>query len=172
MNPIRKLFDALVYAMAGLAGVLLLTMMVLIVSDIALRQLGSSVSAHFFAFTEYLLLLIPLLGGPWLVREKAHVTVEVLLITLPVAARERLMRVLCVLCLITCGVLAWFGLQITIQAYVQADMDMRSFDMPRWVLLAFMPLSFGMMAFEFLRLLQRGEPMAQVGSVVIPDKDN
>jgi hypothetical protein len=33
----------------------------------------------------------------------------------------------------------------------------RSFDMPRWILMLFMPLSFGMMALEFLRLLVRGE---------------
>jgi TRAP-type C4-dicarboxylate transport system permease small subunit len=33
----------------------------------------------------------------------------------------------------------------------------RSFDMPRWMLMAAMPLSFGMMALEFLRLLVRRE---------------
>lgn len=172
MKLLRKIFDRLLYGMATLAGLLLLTMMVLIVSDIALRQLGSNASGHFFAITEYLLLLIPLLGGPWLVREKAHITVEVLLITLPTEVRNRLLTALCVLCVVTCGVLAWYGLQITIQSYAQADMDMRSFDMPRWMLLAFMPLSFFMMAVEFLRLLKLGEPITQVGAVDIPNKDN
>ena len=37
-------------------------------------------------------------------------------------------------------------------------MDVRSFDMPRWMLMAFMPLSFGMMTIEFLRFFVRGEP--------------
>ncbi|HEX2197848.1 MAG TPA: TRAP transporter small permease subunit, partial [Burkholderiales bacterium] len=62
-----------------------------------------------------------------------------------------------VLCLAVSAVLAWYGGAVTLQDYLQNEKDVRSFDAPRWMLMACMPLSFGMMALEFLRLLARRE---------------
>jgi len=168
---LSRILDRIVDLMASLAGVLLLAMMVMIILDIFAREVGLSFSAHFFALTEYSLLIIPLLGGPWLVRERAHVTVEVLLVTLPPKARARLLTALCWLCIVTCLILAYFGILVTLDTYSAGDMDMRSFDMPRWMLFAFMPLSFGMMVLEFFRLWLRGEPIAKVGAIDIPNQD-
>ena len=143
--------------MALAAGVLMVAMMAMIVADVALRNLGYQSSAHFFTFTEYFLLLIPLLGAPWLVREKGHIYIEVLVGMLGARRRRLLLRGVLVLSLAACAVLAWYGGAITLQNFVQAEKDVRSFDMPRWMLMLAMPLSFGMMALEFLRLLARGE---------------
>jgi TRAP-type C4-dicarboxylate transport system permease small subunit len=125
--------------------------------DVALRNLGFQSSAHFFTFTEYFLLLIPLLGAPWLVREKGHIYIELLVAALPERAQRVLLVVIVVACIAVAAILAWFGGVITIQDLLGNEKDVRSFDMPRWMLIAFMPLSFGMMAVEFLRLLVRGE---------------
>jgi TRAP-type C4-dicarboxylate transport system permease small subunit len=124
---------------------------------VVLRNLGTQGSAHFFTFTEYFLLLIPLFGAPWLVREKGHIYIEVLTGALPAPLRGALLLAVVVLCTVVCAVLAWFGGDITVQNFVHSEKDVRSFDMPRWILMASMPLSFGMMALEFLRLLLRGE---------------
>ena len=50
-----------------------------------------------------------------------------------------------------------YGGAITLQDYASSEKDVRSFDMPRWILTASIPLSFGMMAIEFARLLMRRE---------------
>jgi TRAP-type C4-dicarboxylate transport system permease small subunit len=143
--------------MALVAGVLMVAMMAMIVADVVLRNLGYQSSAHFFTFTEYFLLLIPLLGAPWLVREKGHIYIELLIGTLGAPARRRLLRLILALSLAVCLVLAWYAGAITVQNFVQGEKDVRSFDMPRWMLMLSMPLSFGMMALELLRLLARGE---------------
>jgi C4-dicarboxylate transporter DctQ subunit len=143
--------------MALAAGVLMVAMMVMIVADVALRNLGYQSSAHFFTFTEYFLLLIPLLGAPWLVREKGHIHIELLIAALPPRARRRILWLVLALSLAVCLVLAWYGGAITLQNFMQNEKDVRSFDMPRWMLMAAMPVSFGMMALEFLRLLARRE---------------
>ncbi len=143
--------------MAVVAGVLMVAMMAMIVADVALRNLGYQSSAHFFTFTEYFLLLIPLLGAPWLVREKGHIYIELVVGALGAASRRRLLKLILLLGLAVCAVLAWYGGVITLQNFVQNEKDVRSFDMPRWMLMLAMPLSFGMMALEFLRLLLRGE---------------
>jgi TRAP-type C4-dicarboxylate transport system permease small subunit len=154
---VGKAYDAMLYGMAVFAGMLMATMMAMITADVVLRNLGTQGSAHFFTFTEYFLLLIPLFGAPWLVREKGHIYIEVLTGALPAAVRRPLMLAVVVLCVAVCAVLAGYGGAITLQNFLQNEKDVRSFDMPRWILMAAMPLSFGMMALEFLRLLLRGE---------------
>lgn len=143
--------------MAVLAGVLMAAMMGMIVIDVVLRNLGYQSSAHFFSFTEYFLLLIPLLGAPWLVREKGHIYIELLVEALPAVARRALLWAVLGLCIAVSAALAWYGGAITLQDFLQNEKDVRSFDMPRWILMLSMPLSFGMMALEFLRYVVRGE---------------
>src|SRR5437879_9280271 len=87
---IVKAYDAVIYGMAGLAAFLMAAMMVVICLDVALRNLGYQSSAHFFTFTEYALLMIPCMGAPWLVREKGHIYVEILLMSLGPKARARM----------------------------------------------------------------------------------
>jgi C4-dicarboxylate transporter DctQ subunit len=145
------------YGMAWLAGIMMVAMMAMIVLDVALRNLGYQSSAHFFTFTEYFLLLIPLLGAPWLVREKGHIYIELLVTALPPRVRRALLMIVVVACIAVALILAWFGGAITLQDFYANEKDVRSFDMPRWMLMLSMPLSFGMMALEFLRLLLRGE---------------
>jgi C4-dicarboxylate transporter, DctQ subunit len=155
----------MLYGMAWLAGALMVAMMAMIVSDVALRNLGYQSSAHFFTFTEYFLLLIPLLGAPWLVREKGHIYIELLIGALPARAQRALMTAVVVACIAVAGILAWYGAAITLQDYAGNEKDVRSFDMPRWMLMAFMPLSFGMMTIEFVRLLLRRESPYGAGLV-------
>ena len=157
LTPISRAYDAVLYGMAWLAGALMVAMMAMIVADVALRNLGYQSSAHFFTFTEYFLLLIPLLGAPWLVREKGHIYIEVLITALPPVLQRRLVSAVVVACIAVAGILAWYGGAITLQDFASNEKDVRSFDMPRWILMASMPLSFGIMAIEFLRLLLRRE---------------
>src|SRR5919112_2198550 len=100
--------------MAWLAGIMMVAMMAMIVVDVALRNLGYQSSAHFFTFTEYFLLLIPLLGAPWLVREKGHIYIELLVAVLPPRAQRVLLRAILIACIAVAAVLAWHGGAITV----------------------------------------------------------
>jgi TRAP-type C4-dicarboxylate transport system permease small subunit len=154
---IARAYDAVLYGMAVVAGVLMAAMMVVITLDVVLRNLGYQSSAHFFTFTEYALLMVPCLGAPWLVRERGHVYVEILLMYLAPPRRRALTRLIGVVCVAVCAVLAWYGLQVTYGDFVAAEKDVRSLDMPRWMVVGFIPLSFAMMAVEFLRFVVRRE---------------
>ena len=143
--------------MAVAAGALMAAMMLTIFIDVVLRNLGYQSSAHFFTFSEYALLLIPCLGAPWLVREKGHIYVEILLMTMNPALRRRFTVGIGVACIVVCAILAWYGFEVTIRNYTLNDVDVRSMDMPRWMIVVFIPVAFSMMAIEFARLLWRGE---------------
>ena len=157
MRYVAKAYDAVLYGMAGLAGLLMVAMMTTIFIDVVLRNLGYQSSAHFFTFAEYALLAVPCLGAPWLVREKGHIYVEMFLTALPPRARPVAIQTIGVVCIVVCAVLGWYGSEITFNDFVHAERDVRSFDMPRWIVVGFIPLSFIMMAIEFLRFFVRGE---------------
>ena len=157
MRIIVRAYDALLYGMAALAGALMAAMMIVITIDVILRNLGFQSSAHFFTFTEYALLVVPCLGAPWLVREKGHVYVEILLMTFKPAMRRRFTLLIGMVCVAVCAILAWYGVTVTLRNYNLNDVDVRSLDMPRWMVVMFIPLAFTMMAVEFARFVWRRE---------------
>ena len=166
MKYVVKGYDAVILGMAAFAAILMAAMMVTICLDVLLRNLGYQSSAHFFTFTEYALLMVPCLGAPWLVREKGHIYVEILLMSFGPKARARMTVAIGFACIAVCLVLAWYGFGITVQDYVGAEKDVRSLDMPRWLIVMWIPLAFLMMAIEFARFLWRREnflaPMADI----------
>jgi len=147
----------MLYGMAYLAGFLMAAMMTVIFVDVVLRNLGYQSSSHFFTFTEYALLAIPCLGAPWMVREKGHIYVEIFLMYLKPRLRRRVTLAIGVVCVAVCAVLAWYGFGVTFNDFVNHEKDVRSLDMPRWMVVGFIPLAFAMMAVEFLRFVVRGE---------------
>ena len=165
MKILGKAYDAVLYGMAWCGGFLMAAMMTVIFVDVVLRNLGYQSSAHFFTFTEYALLVIPCLGAPWMVREKGHIYVEIFLMSLAPRLRPRLTAAIGGVCVVVCAVLAWYGFGVTFNDFVRHEKDVRSLDMPRWMVSGFIPLSFAMMAFEFLRYLVRGEScLAAIGA--------
>ena len=168
MRLIAKAYDAVVYGMAGVAAFLLVAMMVVITLDVVIRNLGYQSSAHFFTFTEYALLIVPCLGAPWLAREKGHIYVEILLMSLQERTRARMTMLVGAICVAVCLVIAWFGFQVALNDYLQNEKDVRSMDMPRWLIVGWIPVSFLMMAVEFARFLWRREnflaPLSEITS--------
>lgn len=157
MRALVRVYDLLLYGFAWIAGLLLVAMMLTIVVDVVLRNLGYQSSAHLFTFTEYALLLIPCLGAPWLVRERGHVFVEILLVHLPRTTRAAVTQGIGVLCIVICLVIAWYGFEVVWNNFRLADKDVRSFDAPRWALVMWIPVGFLMMAVEFGRFIARHE---------------
>ena len=153
LRTIAALHRRLLELLAVVAGVLLAAMALAIVVDVVLRNLGFQPPGHTFTLTEYGLLYVTTLAAPWLVRVKGHVHIELLTAALSTRARFWLTRVVYAACVLTCAVIFWFGLEVTIDQWQRSVTDVRSFDMPRWLLTASMPLSFGLMTIEFARFL-------------------
>ena len=157
MKYVARGYHAVLYGMAYLAAFLMVAMMCTITLDVVLRNLGFQSSAHFFTFTEYALLIVPCLGAPWLAREKGHIYVEILLMSMSERARRRMTMLIGVICIAVCLAVAWYGFQVALRDYLQNEKDVRSMDFPRWMVVGFIPLSFLMMAIEFARFLWRRE---------------
>ena len=148
-----RLLDKICNFLAILAGIYLVAIMFAIVFQASARTFGYSGSSHVFTFSEYGLLYIVMAASPWLVRLKGHVYIEMLTAALPKSVAPGFSRFITLLCVIICALLVWYTGEATLKAFNRADYDMRSLDMPKWLLLVPMPICFALMAMQFTRFV-------------------
>ena len=148
-----RVVDRICDFLAVLAGVYLVVIMLGIVFNATARTVGFSGSSHIFTFAEFGLLYIVMAASPWLVREKGHVFIELLTAAVPKRAQAPLSRAVSGLCVVICLTLVWYTWGATAKAYRFGDAEMRSLDMPKFLLLGAMPICFGLMAAQFARFV-------------------
>jgi len=150
-------YDRLVNGLAALAGLIIAAAGLLIVYDVVARNLGLQPPASTVALTEYAMLYFTMAAAPYLVRTKGHIVVEVVYQRLPDASQRWLDRAVITLCASVSLIIAVLAGMLMIEAVVNAEIEIRSLDAPRWVLFAPMVIGFLLMAVEFIRLLLRRE---------------
>lgn len=150
-----RIVDRVCDFLAILAGVYLAGIMFGIVISALARtfNLSGSWSSHIFSFAEFGLLYIVMGASPWLVRHRGHVFIELLTAAIPRAMQRPFSRFVSLLCVIICLVLVWYTWGATAKAYRFGDAEMRSLDMPKFLLLGAMPIGFGLMAVQFARFV-------------------
>ena len=148
-----RIIDRICDGLAIFAGVYLVAIMFAIVIQATLRSLGFSGSLHIFTFSEYGLLYIAMAASPWLVRLKGHVFIELFTAALPKPMAPAFSRAVSALCIVICLFLLWYSGEATLKVYRYGDADMRSIDMPKWLLIGSMPICFGLMAIQFSRFV-------------------
>ncbi len=148
-----RIVDTVSTLLAVIAGTYLVAIMFGIVFQATARSFGFSGSSHVFTFSEFGLLYIVMFASPWLVRLRGHVFIELLTAALPRNVQGIYSRIVAVVCIVICLFLMYYSLQNTLKAYRFGDAEMRSLDMPKWLLLGSMPLCFGLMALNFLRFV-------------------
>ena len=155
----KKTYDAVLFGMAILAGLLLVWLMLSVITSVLMRNAGLQPFAWLFTSAEYGLLYMTMLGAPWLVREKGHVHIELVTAALPKGLRQIVSRAVASACVLVCVILAWKGAELVLTNIERGDYDTRAYYYPRWMLTIAFPLSFGLMAIEFSRFVFGSELM-------------
>ncbi len=151
--PRKTAYDRLLELLAGIGGAILAVIALGIAADVLLRTAGFEPFAHTLALTEYGLLYATLLGAPWLLRTHGHVHVEIVVSSVPPAIRTIMIKAACFVGLVSCLIVAWWAADTAYVNFTRGAFDMRSFDMPRWLLFAPIAPSFLLMAYDFGRFL-------------------
>lgn len=153
MEMIGRVYRGILYAMAGIAGAMLVWLMISVITSVVMRNAGLQPFAWLFTSSEYAILYMTMLGAPWLVREKGHVHIELVTAALPGPARRVVSRLVAVSCVAVCALLAWKGAELLITNIQRNDLDVRAYYFPKWILTLAFPISFGLMAIEFSRFV-------------------
>lgn len=143
--------------LAMLAGLMIAAVCLLIIYDVIARNLGLQPPASTVALTEYALLYFTMAAAPWLVRTRGHIVVEVLHTRLSGATRRIVDGFILLVCVLVSVIICILAALLALEGWQRGEVEIRSLNMPRWLLFAPLTIGFGLMAVEFLRLAVRGE---------------
>jgi TRAP-type C4-dicarboxylate transport system permease small subunit len=144
-------------ALAGCG--LLFAMMLVIVADVALRNIAVPGLPRGLAWSnevsELMLYLVTMCVAPWLLRQGQHIRVDIVLQALPRRLAWSLEWVGDGIGFACCLVMAWYGTVAAWASYAGGALTIKTLVTPEWWSLAPLPLVFVLLAVEMVFRMQR-----------------
>ena len=159
VDRLSELWGRLLAALALVGCLLLLAMMLIIVVDVALRNLAPAGWPRGLAWSneisEWLLLLVTLCVAPWLLRQGQHIRVDIVLQPLPRHLAWTLEWLGDLIGLLTCVVLMGVSGKAMLASRAAGSLSIKTLVIPEWWTLAPMPLAFALLSVEMLFRMHR-----------------
>jgi C4-dicarboxylate transporter, DctQ subunit len=149
----KNVYEKFIFSLFCSGACILALITLFILYDVIARNIGIPTFTHTLALTEYGLYYVALLGAPWLVRRKHHVYMQLITGLVPSAIRPYISKLSYLLCVMTCAIICYYSGLVTVETFMRGDHEVRSFDMPRWIIFIIMPVSFLLLTIEFARYL-------------------
>jgi TRAP-type C4-dicarboxylate transport system permease small subunit len=150
MTRASAVFGRLLEALATLAALMLLAMVVIVSTDIVLRNIGGRGLSWANEISEYALYIMTLLTAPWLLRRGQHVRLDIALTFVPPYVAWLMEALADVLGFAVCITLIRYGFDMTIESARLGAITIKNLVFPEWWLLAPLPAAFMLLAIEFL----------------------
>lgn len=147
---------ALVRALAILAGAIFVATTVGITLDVALRACCTSAIVGLTDLTEYGLASATFLAAPWVLMKGAHVSVDIVTMTLSDRWRRHVSRLVNTLGAAISAILFWYMAKALMIAFERGSMVRGILVVPEWLTLLAPALCCGLLTAGFLLLLRHG----------------
>ncbi len=159
IDTLSTAYGRLLSALAMVGCALLLAMMLVIVADVALRNIPVPGLPQGLAWSnevsELMLYLITMCVAPWLLRQGQHIRVDIVLQALPSRVAWALEWVGEAIGLLCCLVIAWYSAQAAWASYSSGALNIKTLVTPEWWGLAPLPVVFVLLAIEMLFRMRR-----------------
>ena len=165
MTRLMSLYDRLLLVFAWLAGAIVAAIVVAICLNVALRNIAGETIYGLFDAIEYGILAMTFLAAPWVLSKNAHVAVDLISRGLPDRPARRLARVTNLIGCAVALVFLVFAIEAMTASMARGSMIRTAFTIPEWWTLSVVPLSFALIAIEFLRQAIRppARPLTETG---------
>ncbi len=148
-------FERLVVFLAGLVAASIGLIAVLIPLNLLLIKMQWGSIWWLYEAVEYALYVGVFIGAPWVLRQGAHVRVDVLVSALPRSLAARLEQVLDVAGALLCLVLCFYGLRAVIAEFQDGTLPDKSLRIDNFYMVGVFSFSFLLLAVEFLLRMRR-----------------
>ena len=152
-------YGRLLAALALVGCAILMAMMVIIVADVALRNLAVPGLPRGLAWSneisELMLYLITMCVAPWLLRQGQHIRVDILLQALPKRLAWSFEWIGDAIALACCIVIAVYGARAAWSSFQSGAVNIKTLVTPEWWALAPLPLVFVLLAIEMVFRMHR-----------------
>jgi TRAP-type C4-dicarboxylate transport system permease small subunit len=159
IHKLSEAYGRFISALALFGCLLLLAMMLIIVTDVALRNFAVSGGPQGLGWSnevsEFLLYLITLCVAPWLLRQGQHIRVDILLQAIPKKLAWALEWVGDLLGLACCLVMSTYGAQATWASYSANSLSIKTLVTPEWWSLAPLPVVLILLSIEMIFRMHR-----------------
>jgi C4-dicarboxylate transporter, DctQ subunit len=152
MKEFWKFFDKLANGMAALAGVILIFITGAVCYTIGMRYLFTKTTIWLMQTTEYALLWIVFLATTWLLREKGHITTDIIYTHLNEKTKRYLDYIMFIIGGLVCAVMVFFGVDYTYECIVKRVMDVRAVTIPKWIIFIIIPIGSIFLTIQFFRM--------------------
>jgi TRAP-type C4-dicarboxylate transport system permease small subunit len=158
-GPVDRAWSSLLAGLAWAGCGILFAMLLVIVGDVALRNIPVPGLPRGLAWSnevsELMLYLLTMCLAPWLLRQGQHIRVDVLLRALPDAVGWALEWVGDVLGLACCIVMTLYGARAAWASYASGALNIKTLVTPEWWALAPLPVAFALLSVEMLFRMAR-----------------
>jgi TRAP-type C4-dicarboxylate transport system permease small subunit len=153
MKGFWTFFDKLVDFLAALAGVILLFITAAVCYTIGMRYLFTKTTIWLMQTTEYALLWIVFLATTWLLREKGHITTDVIYTHLNEKTRRYLDFIMFIIGGVACAFMVYFGIDYTRECIIKGITDVRGVTIPKWTIFIIIPIGSILLTIQFFRMM-------------------
>ena len=153
MNGIKwaLFWDGFIDLLFASGALYLVLIVVSILWEVTARNLGLYSPIWLGTFTEFGMLIAAMLAAPKLVRDRGHVSMELIDSLLPPRALRIVVLITDSVAACVSLVVLWYCATAGWTAFVRGEVDIMTVNVPRWILFAVLSLGFLLCAIEFAR---------------------
>jgi TRAP-type C4-dicarboxylate transport system permease small subunit len=153
-----RLLDIVIDAFATLAVLILVGVVVCVGLEVVMRYFIGLPTRWVNEFSEYALLWLAFLAGPWVLREEAHVKVEMLTDALSPEWRHKFHVATSVVGAAVCALFCWVSTAYVLEVFGTGEFLFKSVQLPKWAVMSVMPPGLALLAIQFVRRALRPPP--------------
>lgn len=155
VTQLDVLFGRIVFILAVLVAASIGLMAVLIPCNLLLLKMQWGNLGWLYEASEYALYTGVFIGAPWVLRQGAHVRVDVLTTALPAVWSKRLDQAVNVAGALLCLFLCYYGVRAGLSEFADGTLPDKDLRIANWIMVAVFAVSFLLLAIEFLLRLHR-----------------
>lgn len=174
LKSISTVFDRINLGFASISAALILILVAIICYAVFMRYLFHDPPGWDVEISEDMLLYITFLGTAWLLKQKGHISVDLVYDWLSPNNKRLINIIFTAICIIMCLIMTWYSAAATVDYIQRVAVDVKPLKLPKAVLSGIISLGFFLLTVEFIR--QFGEHIgsklpSKVGIQGIAEKD-
>ena len=151
MKNLLEVIDRVMNAMIFITGIMLIFIMLSVCLEVILRNLFNISLIWVTEVTEVLLLYITFLGAAWVLRERGHVKVDILLSHISPLKVSFFGIISSVIGVFVSLILTVFGFKLTLTCIQKGLYTASALEIPMWIIIIVIPIGGILLLFQFLR---------------------
>jgi len=151
MRRFNAIFDGIINSLAFVAGSFIIIMTLIECYEVIARYYLRRPPIWGVEACEYMLFLLAFLGTAWVLRQKGHITVNILIEHMRPKTQIYFNLLASLVGILISLIIFWFGMKTSWENYVTNVRVVKTLSLPKWVFLSFISLGYLLLLIEFLR---------------------